>query len=83
MRFSKNLGALWEDLGKAMEGDDEIRLEKLTVVRANLYAPKLTFIPILRSRSFMMEKKLQNTKVKFKLHFIARWFTWLLILCDL
>ncbi|KAJ0020117.1 hypothetical protein Pint_32219 [Pistacia integerrima] len=26
MEFSKNLGTLWEDLGKAMEGDDEIEV---------------------------------------------------------
>lgn len=26
MDFSKNLGSLWEDLGKAMEGEDEIEV---------------------------------------------------------
>lgn len=26
MAFSKNLGSLWEDLGKEMEGEDEIEI---------------------------------------------------------
>lgn len=74
MDFSKNLGSLWEDLGKAMEGDDEIEVGEVDCGTSKTLCSKVDIHSYPTFKVFYDGKEVAKYQGKVQIHLFIRGF---------